>query len=90
LWNQYFNYLKSVLDNNITIENKLVIFAHNLGNFDGYFLYKGLMSCFNPENISSIIDDKKHLFQFGRYSLLNLTLSLVFLIDILIFLYCNT
>ena len=59
MWNQYFNYLKSVLDNNITIENKLVIFAHNLGNFDGYFLYKGLMSCFNPENISSIIDDKK-------------------------------
>jgi len=58
LWTQYFNYLKSVLETNITIENKLVIFAHNLGSFDGYFLYKGLMSCYNPNNVSSIIDEK--------------------------------
>jgi len=57
LWNQYFSYIKSILENNITIEGKLVIFAHNLGDFDGYFLYKGLMSCYNPENVSSIIDD---------------------------------
>jgi hypothetical protein len=57
LWNQYFTYLKNVLESNITIEDKLVIFAHNLGNFDGYFLYKGLMSCYNPENVSSLIDD---------------------------------
>jgi len=58
LWNKYFNYLKSVLETNITIKDKLVIFAHNLGNFDGYFLYKGLMSCYNPENVSSIIDER--------------------------------
>jgi len=57
LWTQYFNYLKNVLDNNLTIQDKLVIFAHNLGNFDGYFLYKGLMLCYHPDNISSIIDD---------------------------------
>ena len=57
LWNQYFNYLKNVLENNLTIEDKLVIFAHNLGNFDGYFLYKALMNNYNPENVSSIIDD---------------------------------
>jgi hypothetical protein len=57
LWNQYFNYLKNVLENNLTIKEKLVIFTHNLGNFDGYYLYKGLMSCYNPDNISSIIDD---------------------------------
>jgi len=57
LWNQYFTYLKIVVENNLTIKDKLVIFAHNLGNFDGYFLYKGLMSCYNPEHISSLIDD---------------------------------
>ena len=57
LWNKYFNYLKNILENNITIEDKLTIFAHNLGNFDGYFLYKGLMNNYNPENVSSIIDD---------------------------------
>ena len=57
LWNNYFNYLKSVLETNITIKDKLVIFAHNLGNFDGYFIYKGLMSCYQPENVSSIMDD---------------------------------
>lgn len=53
LWNQYFTYLEN-LDLNI---NKLTIFAHNLGNFDGYFLYKGLMNHYNPDIISSIIDD---------------------------------
>lgn len=57
LWSKYFNYLKSVIDNNISIEGKLVIFAHNLGNFDGYFLYKGLMCCYHPNTVSSIIDD---------------------------------
>src|SRR5258708_7663905 len=56
LWNKYFIYLNNILSD-ITIEGKLVIFAHNLGNFDGYFLYKGLMSCYQPDNISSIIDD---------------------------------
>jgi hypothetical protein len=58
LWNKYFNYLESLELNNV---DKLVIFAHNLGDFamamDGYFLYKGLMSCYNPENLTSIIDE---------------------------------
>jgi len=55
LWNQYFNYLEKLdIDHNI---NKLTIFAHNLGDFDGYFLYKGLMNHYNPENVSSIIDE---------------------------------
>jgi hypothetical protein len=57
LWNKYFKYLKSVIDNNITIEGKLVIFAHNLGNFDGYFLFRGLMSCYNPDHVNSIVDE---------------------------------
>jgi hypothetical protein len=55
LWNKYFTYLES-LDPTLT-DNKLTIFAHNLGDFDGYFLYKGLMNHYNPDRISSIIDE---------------------------------
>ena len=57
LWNSYFTYLKQIIENEPSIEDKLTIFAHNLGNFDGYFLYKGLMSCYQPDNVTSIIDD---------------------------------
>ena len=57
LWNSYFNYLKEIINHETTIEGKLTIFAHNLGNFDGYFLYKGLMLCYNPDQLSSIIDE---------------------------------
>jgi hypothetical protein len=39
LWTKYFKYLEEVIKNDITIIDKLTIFAHNLGNFDGYFLY---------------------------------------------------
>ena len=54
LWSKYFTYLE-----NLELEgiSKLTIFAHNLGDFDGYFLYKGLMNYYNPENITSIIDE---------------------------------
>jgi hypothetical protein len=57
LWNKYFTYLEDVVNTEITIVDKLTIFAHNLGGFDGYFLYKGLMNHYNPEHISSLIDD---------------------------------
>jgi hypothetical protein len=57
LWNRYFNYLKKVVDNEIVLEGKLTIFAHNLGNFDGYFLYKGLMLCYNPDHVTCIMDE---------------------------------
>ncbi len=55
LWQKYFNYLES-LDITQSVE-KLILFAHNLGDFYGYFLYKGLMNHYNPENVSSIIDE---------------------------------
>ncbi len=57
LWLTYFNYLENIINNELTIESKLTIFAHNLGEFDGYFLYKGLMLCYNPDQLSSIIDE---------------------------------
>jgi hypothetical protein len=55
LWSKYFTYLES-LTNSIT-GKKLTIFTHNLGDFDGYFLYKGLLNYYSPETITSIIDD---------------------------------
>ena len=41
--------------------NSLTIYSHNLGAFDGYFLYKGLLNLpgVNIDNISSIIDDQR-------------------------------
>lgn len=55
LWSKYFTYLEK-LDVNL-IGQGLTIFAHNLGKFDGYFLYKALMNHYNPDIITSIIDD---------------------------------
>jgi hypothetical protein len=56
LWGKYFKHLESLIPSNLPY-GKITIFAHNLGDFDGYFLYKGLMNYYNPDNISSIIDD---------------------------------
>lgn len=54
LWSQYFNYLiNEIIQLNL---DKVTIFAHNLGDFDGYFSYKGLLNNYNPENVTSIID----------------------------------
>ena len=54
LWSQYFNYLiNEIIHLNL---DKVTIFAHNLGDFDGYFSYKGLLNNYNPENVTSIID----------------------------------
>lgn len=33
------------------------IFVHNLGSFDGLFLYKGLINIVNPDYVNTIIDD---------------------------------
>ena len=51
LWKSYFDYiLKSGVN---------LILVHNLGNFDGYFLYKGLLNHFDPILVESLIDDSK-------------------------------
>ena len=51
LWDQYFDYINKVGDN--------LIFAHNLGSFDGYFLYKALINKFDPQLVECIIDEAK-------------------------------
>ena len=55
LWNEYFLFISTY--------HVPVIFAHNLGNFDGYFLYKALSGFTNPKNISSIIDAQNSFIQ---------------------------
>jgi hypothetical protein len=39
--------------------HKCVIFSHNLGSFDGYFIFKGLLELPNIDisKVNSIIDD---------------------------------
>lgn len=51
LWKQYFYYI-------INQGDKLIL-AHNLGNFDGYFLYKALVNYFDPRMVECLIDDSK-------------------------------
>ena len=43
--------------------NKQVIFVHNLGNFDGFFIYKGLSNRFKPEEVSCLIDSQNRFIQ---------------------------
>ncbi len=51
LWRAYFEYI-------IKNEHEL-IFAHNLGNFDGYYLYKALLNIYDPIIVQCLIDDNK-------------------------------
>lgn len=51
LWNDFFTYL--INNNNLTIN---YIFVHNLGSFDGYFIYKALSIKYKPEQVNTIID----------------------------------
>jgi hypothetical protein len=49
----WFEYLTYITKNNITN-----IFAHNLGKFDGYFIYKGLSEQMEPKFVKTIIDNQ--------------------------------
>jgi DNA polymerase family B len=55
LWKQYFDYILQTSN----LDGNNLIFAHNLGSFDGYFLYKGLLNHFDPIIVESLIDDSK-------------------------------
>ena len=56
LWREYFDYIIS-FDNSRKGKNVATIFSHNLGSFDGYFLYKALLNYINPNQVDTIIDD---------------------------------
>lgn len=57
LWKEYFDFLKA---NSIG-----TVFFHNLGAFDGYFLFKGLSNYAEPEDVSTIIDDSNKFIVIG-------------------------
>jgi len=44
-------------------KKKYIFFVHNLGGFDGYFVFKALSLFANPENVSAILDDKNKFIQ---------------------------
>jgi hypothetical protein len=50
LWSKFFTFLDKEYQHDFN-----TIFIHNLGGFDGYFIYKGL-SNFTSEGVSTIID----------------------------------
>ncbi len=52
LWKEYYDYI--IVNNN----NFKVIFAHNLGSFDGLFLYNGLLNIVDIKKLETIIDQK--------------------------------
>ena len=57
LWSNYFKYLEKIISNDSIHKNELTIFAHNLGDFDGYFLYKGLLNYYPVKDVNSLIDE---------------------------------
>lgn len=56
LWNNLFDFILKHC-------NKNVIFVHNLGNFDGFFIYKALSNRFKPEEVSCLIDHHNKFIQ---------------------------
>jgi hypothetical protein len=63
LWGDYFDFITK---NSSYFEN---IFVHNLGSFDGYFLYKALLNKYEPDKVNTIIDDK------NRFICINLNVN---------------
>jgi hypothetical protein len=55
LFHNFFDYLTQNFNG--------VIFMHNLGSFDGCYIYKYLLFYTNPVNVSTIIDDKNRFIQ---------------------------
>lgn len=49
LWDKFFDFILKFCD-------KDIIFVHNLGGFDGFFIYKALSNRFKPIEISCLID----------------------------------
>lgn len=59
MWNEVFDYLTKTL-NELKLK-KVIIFSHNLGSFDGNFIFKGWIHLFDRHSIHSVID-KEHDF----------------------------
>jgi hypothetical protein len=71
LWTRFFSKLRK------NIDHKVTVFLHNLGNFDGYFIFLGLLNLdgVKKEDINTIIDSDN---QYIQISFQNLNLDLIF------------
>lgn len=70
MWQNFYDKLKG-----LNLGKKLIIFTHNLGSFDGYFMLRS-HSLFNytnnPKEISPLIDNKNKFITIGyKYSIKN-------------------
>ena len=63
LWKRFFSYF--TVDNLSFEESKIIIFMHNLGSFDGLFLYQGLLDndMLKPSDVKSMIDKHNEFIQ---------------------------
>jgi hypothetical protein len=62
MWIIMFNYLSKTIESlNKNNNNKSVIFMHNLGAFDGFFIFQALINLFDRKDSQTIID-KEHDF----------------------------
>jgi DNA polymerase type B, organellar and viral len=52
MWKEFFQFINTMLNRNIQ-----TIFVHNLGGFDGIFIYKQLLLNYNLDEVSSVIDE---------------------------------
>lgn len=53
LWLDFFNYIETPENTNYK-----TIFIHNLGDFDGIFLFKALSNHYSPDSLHTIIDEQ--------------------------------
>lgn len=52
LWENFIEYVK-----NLKLKGRNhTVFVHNLGGFDGYFIYKGLLQVLAPNQVETLID----------------------------------
>jgi hypothetical protein len=61
LWISFFESLTSLIKE--LKHKKIVIYMHNLGSFDGYFLFPGLLQFYAPEQVESLIDKDNNFIQ---------------------------
>lgn len=57
LWAEVFTFISS------NIPDNSIIFTHNLGGFDGLYIFKGLLSFINRKDVQTIIDKENNFIQ---------------------------
>ena len=64
MWNRFFDTLLKIFKEH----KNYIIFAHNLGSFDGFIFIKGLINISKPDEISTIIEKEHKFIQINVFS----------------------